>query len=799
MRFRSLFLAALAASASLDATGQTPITLDQAMAHPDWIGPPVESAWWAWDGQRVLYTLKRAGSPLRDTYEQAIDGNAATRLDDAALATIDGQAPVFDAGHTRTLFLRHGDLFERNQFSGALTQITRTTDDEAAPQYSADGRSVQFRVGNNWFAWNATDRLVTPVALPLAEKDPAAPPATDALRDMQLRLIATLKRQKDERDAQRLQGERQRKSDPTQVAAPVYLGDSVQIDATALSPNGRWLLVVTSAKGADVGRIGKLPSYMTESGYEEFEDQRTRVGRNLPIAQNLKLVDLSNSSVRELPYDNLPGIATDPLAALRKAQKLDALKGNRAVRVLNEGDNSGAATIRWGADGSQLAVQIRAIDNKDRWIATVDFATAKLQAAHRLTDPAWINWNFNDFGWLPDGKTLWYLSEETGYSHLYTLAPGGKPTALTKGPWEASAVQWSGDGSTAYFVCNQKWPGDYEVCAVGRNGGSVREVTALDGVGSVLDGVEDFSLSPDGSKLLVHYSASYLPPQLAVVPSAGGEAIKLTDTRSAEFRARSWIAPQYVQVPSTHGAGAIWAKLYRPAQLQPGKKYPVVMFVHGAGYLQNVSNRYPNYFREQMFHNLLVQQGYLVLDMDYRASEGYGRDWRTAIYRQMGHPELDDYLDGVSWMIANQQGDASRVGIYGGSYGGFMAFMALFRTPEVFVAGAALRPVSDWMTYNHEYTSNILNTPDVDPQAYKTSSPIEYAEGLRGQLLIAHGMIDDNVFYQDSVRLAQRLIELKKDHWELASYPLERHSFVQPESWYDEYRRIYQLFERTLK
>ena len=233
--------------------------------------------------------------------------------------------------------------------------------------------------------------------------------------------------------------------------------------------------------------------------------------------------------------------------------------------------------------------------------------------------------------------------------------------------------------------------------------------------------------------------------------------------------------------------------------LEPGRKYPVVMFVHGAGYLQNVSARYPNYFREQMFNNLLVQQGYVVLDMDYRGSEGYGRDWRNAIYRQMGTPELEDYIDGVNWMVANQQGDAANVDIYGGSYGGFMAFMAMFKAPEVFKAGAGLRPVTDWTTYNHEYTANILNTPDIDPEAYKRSSPIEFAEGLRGHLLIAHGMIDDNVFFQDSVRLAQRLIELKKDHWEIAPYPLERHTFTHADAWYDEYRRILELFESTLK
>jgi dipeptidyl aminopeptidase/acylaminoacyl peptidase len=254
-----------------------------------------------------------------------------------------------------------------------------------------------------------------------------------------------------------------------------------------------------------------------------------------------------------------------------------------------------------------------------------------------------------------------------------------------------------------------------------------------------------------------------------------------------------------VQVPSTHGAGNIWAKLYRPATLEPGRKYPLVLFVHGAGYTQNVHERFPYYFREQMFHNRLVEKGYVVLDIDYRASEGYGREWRTAIYRNMGRPELDDLIDGVHWMAAQQQADPQRVGIYGGSYGGFMTLMAMFRAPEVFDAGAALRPVTDWTSYNHEYTSNILNTPDVDPTPYRESSPIEYAEGLRGHLLIAHGMIDDNVFFQDSVRLAQRLIELKKDHWWLAPYPVERHAFTQPESWYDEYRRIEQLFDEAVK
>jgi dipeptidyl aminopeptidase/acylaminoacyl peptidase len=452
--------------------------------------------------------------------------------------------------------------------------------------------------------------------------------------------------------------------------------------------------------------------------------------------------------------------------------------------------------VHWTDDGARVALMLRAVDNKDRWIATLDLggaslAGATLATAHRLTDPAWINWNFNDFGWMPDNRTLWWLSEGEGYSHLYARGPGGATTRLTDGRWETSGPVLSADGREFYFLCNRAWPGDYEICAVPAAGGAVRELTAL-------DGVEDFTLSPDGQRLLVRYSAPHLPPQLAVQPVAGGQAQVLTDTRTADYKARTWLEPRFVQVPSTHGAGTVWGKLYRPATLEAGKKYPLVLFVHGAGYTQDVHARFPYYFREQMFHQLLVERGFLVLDLDYRASEGYGRDWRTAIYRQMGTPELHDYLDGIAWMADQHQADPARVGIYGGSYGGFLTLMGLFREPDRFVAGAALRPVSDWTSYNHEYTSNILNTPEIDPEAYRASSPIEYAEGLRGHLLIAHGMIDDNVFFQDSVRLAQRLIELKKDHWELAPYPLERHAFSHPESWYDEYRRIFQLFERTI-
>ncbi|WP_313032719.1 S9 family peptidase [Massilia alkalitolerans] len=778
--------AALLTLPALPAAASTPITLDQAMAHPDWIGTPVENAWWSWDSKGVFYKQKRTGSPIRDTW-QVSQGGKPKLVSDLDAAKIDGNDVIYNPAQTRALMLRNGDLFERDLKSGALVQITRGASKLDALQYSHDERTVYYRIGTDWYGWDRASRVVGPVALPRAAKDPAVN-EEDTLRDQQLRLMAHLKRQKDDRDALRERMNEQRRVDSTLPPAPVYLGDKVAIESSVLSPDGRWLLVVTAPKNGDKGRVGKMPRYVTESGYEEFDDQRTRVGRNMPAPHALKLVDLRTNKVQDLSFDVLPGVNVDPLAELRAAAKKEPLKGNRALRVID-----GADAIEWSANGANVAVMLRAVDNKDRWIATVDLQAAKLKPLHRLTDNAWVNYDNNEFGWLPDNRTLWYLSEESGYSHLYTQsAEGGPARALTSGKWEASDVRWSHDGRMAYVMCNRETPGDYEVCAVDPKNGTVREVTSL-------DGVERFTLSPDEKKLLVHWSSSYTPVQLATVPTSGGAATKLTDTRTAEFKARQWVEPQYVAVPSSAGGDPVWAKLYRPAQLEPGKKYPVVMFVHGAGYLQNVSKRYPNYFREQMFHNLLVQKGYVVLDMDYRASKGYGAKWRNAIYRQMGHPELVDYIDGVNYMVAQHQGDAKNVGVYGGSYGGFMTFMALMRAPETFKSGAALRPVTDWVTYNHGYTANILNTPDIDPEAYRISSPIEYADKLQGHLLIAHGMVDDNVFYQDSVRMAQRLIELKKDNWELASYPLERHAYVQPEAWYDQYRRIYQLFERTLK
>ncbi|WP_266168717.1 S9 family peptidase [Dyella subtropica] len=805
---RRMILAGLVALAAVPAAmAQAPATdsldLETIMANPEWIGAAVESPYWSVDGRSLYYSLKRDGSKVRDLYRVDAASGQSVKLAPEAVSQADGPA-VFDRNHRQAAYIRHGDVFLVELANGRRVQVTRTPEIESAPRFSSDGRSLQYRQGNQWFVYDIAAGVAAPAAVLRLADDPQDK-QPDALGADQLRLFKTLRKIKSDKDAQRAEDDTLAATDPGRSPKTLWLGEVGDLVDTELSPDGRWMLVVTQPKDYKPGKAPEVTHYVTDSGYSEQQATRVYVGRKDPAPQSLLLVDLQGRKSYALKTDALPGIKDDPLkelraeavAALQKAGKADdakALKAPelRAVRIISSADDGGGGGIAWSEDGQNVAIQLRAIDNKDRWIATVDFDKHALLNQHRLTDKAWINWNFNDFGWLKDNRTLWYLSEETGWSQLYSKAPGDKAKALTSGRFEVSHPLLSEDGQWFYLRTNQVAPYSYDVYRLPTNGGELSRVTQF-------QGMDDFVLSPDGKQLGVLHSSPYVLAQLAVQDAGGGTPRELTQTMKSAFSSRAWIAPQIVGVPSAHGAGTIWAKYYGPNDPAAAASRPAVIFVHGAGYLQNVTLNWSNYFREQMFHNLLVQQGYVVLDMDYRASEGYGRDWRTAIYRQMGHPELDDLLDGKAWLVKHHGVDPARVGIYGGSYGGFMTIMALLRAPGEFAAGSALRPVTDWTTYNHEYTSNILNDPQLDPAAYTASSPIEYADKLRDALLIQHGLIDDNVLASDSIRLYQRFIELHKKNFWMSLYPMERHGFVHPDSWYDEYRRIDELFETYVK
>ncbi|MBZ9613622.1 S9 family peptidase [Rheinheimera maricola] len=782
---------------AFNADTATTLSLEQIMADPDWLGRQPEAAHWSADSTQVYYQRKRQGSELRDWYARPLNGSDNGSLVSAgALHLIGSDDAVYNRDRSMQAWIFEGDVFVRNMLSGELTQLTRDNAQQTAAEFLLDGR-LAYREGWTYFAHNLTTGLRTELASLKTEAKPKGPakPAGYLAQEQHklIEFVALEQKNAEQRYAARQQLQKENASLP---AAAFYLGKDQHIVAASLSPKADYLLV-SVRKSSKRNDKDIMPNYITGNGDIAAEQVRARVNDVIPQPQRLLLLNLQDGSSTELSYSSLPGYNEDVLAKVKaenaKAQgeKYKSAKVIRDIGLMTDWYWSQSA-MRWHSSGEQVALMLKALDNKDRWIATVDLQKKVLVPQHRLHDEAWVNYAFNDYGWLNNSSSLYYLSEESGYAHLYLKPLNGKAKKLTSGTFEVSSPVLTHNDNYIYFQANVNHPGNYEVFRTELSSGNLQQLTRLGGSTS-------FTLSPDEQKLLLNFSTNLSPNELYVADAKPEATVaQLTDTISEQFKQLPLVAPQIVAVPSSHGEQPVFSKVYYPADYQQGEARRAVVFNHGAGYLQNSDLGWSGYFREFLFHNLLVQQGYVVMDMDYRASKGYGRDWRTAIYRRMGTPEIEDLVDGVNWMVANANVDRNRIGTYGGSYGGFMTFMALFKEPELFQAGAALRPVSDWAYYNHAYTSNILNTPAIDPIAYERSSPIYFTQGLTKPLLINAPMVDDNVFFQDVVRLVQRLIEQENINFETAIYPVEPHGFRQPSSWLDEYRRIYKLFEQNL-
>jgi dipeptidyl aminopeptidase/acylaminoacyl peptidase len=451
----------------------------------------------------------------------------------------------------------------------------------------------------------------------------------------------------------------------------------------------------------------------------------------------------------------------------------------------------------YSQDGKNAVLEIRSQDNKHRWIVQLDVASGTITELEHQHDDAWIGgpgipgYSFSG-GTLDfiNNSTIYFQSEATGFSHVYTYNLNTKKKeAVTNGNWEVRDVKLSNDKKAFYLTTTTTHPGN-------------RSFYKLDIASKKMTGIltnegnYEVELSPDEQTLLVRYSYKNKPWELYVgANNPNAELKQITFSTTPAFNKYNWKTPEVITFKAEDGTN-VNARLYQPKA--ESKNKAAVIFVHGAGYLQNAHNYWSTYHREYMFHNLLTDLGYTVLDIDYRASDGYGRDFRTGIYRHMGGKDLSDQLDGKRYLVQNLGIDANRVGMYGGSYGGFITLMALLTKPGEFKAGAALRSVTDWAHYNHGYTSNILNFPETDPEAYKKSSPIYFANNLQDKLVMLHGMVDDNVQFQDIVRLTQRFIELGKKDWDLAVFPVEAHGFKKTYSWIDEYRRILHLFNENL-
>jgi dipeptidyl aminopeptidase/acylaminoacyl peptidase len=766
------------------------LTVDSIMRGPDLIGSAPTSIRWSADSRELYFQWRKPGEKDASTYVVGRDGGELRKLSDEDVRKAPPANGRWDKAKRRIVFADAGDIVMID--SGRRVQITRTTGAESNPRWSRNDTHVTYVRDGNLFivpvepAASAVVSQLTDVAPKRPE--PKLTESQKFIKDEEQKLIGYLRERADEKKRAE---EKERK-----LKLPAFeLQERQTATDLMLAPDDTHIFIVVGER--PVGAKNTIvPNYVTDVGYTEDIPARSNVG-DTQERRLLAVLNLKTGKTVWADASFAPPVQEEEAAETRAPERVaegGAKPGRKAERE-----------VRWSmpvvsADGKYVVASARSADNKDRWFVTLDPASGATKVIDELHDDAWVReagFGPASIEFLPDNRRIAFLSERDGWMHLYTLdvsAERANPTQLTSGKWEVTSAELSNDATKFYVTTNEVHPGERHVYTVPADGGVRTRITSM-------EGSNDATVSPDEETLALVHSYSNRPPELFLMPNAPGAAAQqVTNTPTEEWRSFPWIDPKVITFKARDGID-VHARLFTPEMIgsrrDPGR--PGVVFVHGAGYLQNAHRYWSSYFREYMFHNLLASRGYVVLDVDYRASSGYGRDWRTAIYRHMGGKDLEDIVDGAKYLAAREQVHPRRIGVYGGSYGGFITLMAMFTTPDVFAAGAALRPVTDWAHYNHGYTSNILNVPQKDAEAYRRSSPIYFAEGLKGALLICHGMVDTNVHFQDSVRLVQRLIELRKENWELAVYPVENHAFTEETSWADEYKRILLLFENNLR
>lgn len=758
------------------------LKLEDIMKGDAFIGNQPDTTRWSLDGNKVYFEWNPNNELGTNTYfwEKGMAKPKLATPEESVFSKLDFKQK---ATSDLVYYLYKGALFSYSKKIKTSKKLYQNSDSVSNLQLGFEEGILFFEQNGNLFKYNAKEGSILQISNFKQGKAPEVVNDKDSfLKDQQKELFQFIR----DKEAKKKWNEAKSKSVKSNFPKAYYYEKYI-FGGLKPSPKGDFATFILMEKKEYKNE--KMEVFITSDGYNQTPNTKSKVSKNNLAATKFGIYNIAKDTVYFVNFSTLSHIQDTP----KYYESYEKLKNkDKADRFIAVNDPV------YNQDGSFAISEIRSQDNKDRWLVSFNLENGTFEEIEYQHDEAWIggpgipssSFETGTLGFLGDNTTIYFQSEETGYSHLYTYnLKTKKKTQLTKGNWEVRDVKLSKDKKTFYLTTNTTHPGSRNFYKLNVSDAVLQPVLTKDGAHEVI-------LSPDETSLLLRYSYKNKPWEVYVADNKKNTTLQqITFSTTENFKAYPWREPEVITFKAQDGT-TVYARLYKPKTADTNKA--AVLFVHGAGYLQNAHNYWSKYNREFMFNNLLADLGYTVLDIDYRASDGYGRDIRTGIYRFMGGKDLSDQIDGKKYLVDNFGIDTNRVGIYGGSYGGFMTLMAMFTAPKEFKSGAALRSVTDWAHYNHGYTGNILNFPETDPEAYKKSSPIYFAQNLEGNLLLLHGMVDDNVEYKDIVRLSQRFIELGKKNWELASFPVETHGFVQTYSWIDEYSRILNLFNTTL-
>ncbi|TAJ11434.1 MAG: S9 family peptidase [Planctomycetota bacterium] len=526
-----------------------------------------------------------------------------------------------------------------------------------------------------------------------------------------------------------------------------------------LSPDGRWVFAMTRDKSHLKGPI-PVPDYLTAR-------VSTRDGR------------------RETAEDGPQAV---------RMYRWDTATGERREIALAEPFDAGwYGIVDWTPQGDQLIVRWSSPDWTEQRYLAIDRDGWSERGPLRNSCAGWVGGPANQLVWdaapqpsiFSNGAShwpIWYAGVERGdrASLEWSLST---PTPAFAGELDRLQPLRAG-GLLVESAASD--PGRHELFVLEHDFDKLdaRRLRQPDGFNT------DARANSDGSVVAFVHESSGVPAEIWASDADG--ARPLTSTAPEAFTRVQWLRPGRRSFTSADGT-TVWANVWLPQR----RDAPCVVFVHGAGYLQNVTDSLTEYPLNWMFHARLARLGYAVVDVDYRGSKGYGRAFRTAIKDRLGEKELADIHAALDALAHERALDRERVALYGGSYGGFLTLMALFTEPGRWRAGAALRSVADWRSYHPTYTQPRLGKPSSNPDAYAQSSPIDHVEGLRDPLLLLHGLRDDNVFAQDTLRVVEQLV-LHGKSFELMLYPSQGHTYDSGPHWLDQYQRIEAFLRRHL-
>jgi dipeptidyl-peptidase 4 len=462
--------------------------------------------------------------------------------------------------------------------------------------------------------------------------------------------------------------------------------------------------------------------------------------------------------------------------------------------------------VNWFPDSSAVAVQRETRDQKTLALLRADpvtGATKELLSEHSDT---WIELNDN-LTFLYGPRQFIWASNRTGYQHLYLYDWNGyliRP--LTQGEWQVT-----GDNDThgmrgvdedrglVYFLANAESPIERHLYSVSFADPSVpmQKITSDSGWHAV-------AMSSDTRMFLDTFSNPDQPPSLTLRTVTGAALVDLVPNRITSGHPYAPYLSDHLPTEfgtlSAKDGQTLHYQLIKPRNPDPGRRYPVIVDVYGGPGVQRVRKAWPGYPRgnEGFFREFLAQNGYVVFTLDNRGSGSRGVRFESAVYHRLGSVEIEDQVTGVNFLKTLPYVDPTRVGVFGWSYGGYMALMCMMQAPDVFAAGVSGAPVTDWKLYDTHYTERYMGTPQANPDIYARSSVLHYAENLTGPLLIMHGMADDNVLFAHSTTLFKKLQDLNAP-FEMMTYPGGKHGLLRhADMGRHGYTTIKKFFDRTI-